>query len=149
MPYVIILLAQLVAAHPNAESTTVNMQIDHEREIVLTQDANGKPIRALLRRYDGKPMTCPTFFAWISSRYTCNGNCASSFTATGDDGSDVNRYAACMAARTELCAEATCSSGSYQFCSLNYSYSGWNGGTGSCSYTELHDCPVPDDCTVE
>lgn len=156
-----VLLAQLVAANPAVDPpgpppldprgvyTTHNLHVDDERELVLTKDATGRTVRALLRRYDGKPMTCPHFYAWISSNYSCTNNCSATYTADGEAGSNVNRYAACSAAREELCAEATCSSGSYLFCSLNYSESGWNNYTGSCSYWEIRPCVVADDCSVE
>ena len=153
----LVLLAQLTAAvpqgppplDPNGVYTTHNLHLDDERELVLTRDARGRTVRAQMRRYDAKPMTCPNFFAWISSDYTCTGNCTSYYTAFGDEGSNVNRYTACSAARDELCASATCGSGSYTFCNLNYSESGWNNYTGSCTYWEIRACPVADDCSVE
>jgi hypothetical protein len=157
----LVLLTQLATApqgppplDPNGIYTTSTVKLDAERYVVLTLDKNGRAIRAGLRRYDGKQMTCPTFWAWIQSTYTCSGAwCGSTYTASGDEGSNVNRYTACSAARDELCASAfaQCASvsGSYMFCSLNYSYSGWNGYTGACDYWELRDCPVADDCSVE
>lgn len=157
---VLVLLTQLATApkgppplDPNGIYTKTEIRLDDERYVVMTLDQNGRPVRASVRRYDGVPMTCPTWWAWISSTYTCNGNCGSYYTAYGSEGSNVNRPAACEAARTELCtaAMANCASqnGSYEFCSLNYSYSGWNNYTGSCDYWEFRDCPVADDCSVE
>jgi hypothetical protein len=89
-----------------------------------------------------------TFFAWHRQIYTCSGNCGSAWNnASGSEGSNSSRLAACEAARATACSEATCQSGTYQFCTLQYSYSGTNGGTGSCTYNQIRDCAVGDDCT--
>ena len=154
MLQILILLAQLTSAPPlpppvdEAPSVTATIRLDDEREAVVTYGADGKPVRAVVRRIDGQPMTCDTFMAWHSQNSACNGSCSSTLLAHGWGRANAGRYAACEAARADACAEATCSSGSYMHCSLNYSYSGWNGGSG-CNYYQFRDCPVPDDCSVE
>jgi hypothetical protein len=91
-------------------------------------------------------MTCETYIAFFSQEYTCNGSCASTFTAQGQGGSFVSRAAACAAAKAAACANATCSSGTYGFCSLNESYSLTNGGGGGCTYNFERACIMTDSC---
>ena len=151
MLHILVLLSQLTSAPQlpaDLDEVGAIVRLDAEREAVVTYGSDGKPVHALVRRIDGRPMTCDTFMAWFSQNYTCNGSCSSTLPAHGWGMSNAGRYAACEAARADACAEATCSSGSYMFCSLNYSYSGWNGGSG-CNYYQFRDCAVPDDCSVE
>ncbi|HYC92112.1 MAG TPA: hypothetical protein VEO54_23060 [Thermoanaerobaculia bacterium] len=147
MIHLIVILAQLATA-PQQALPTESFPLDSEREAVITLGLDGKPVQAVVRRFDGKPMTCETYFAWHRQYYTCTGNCGATYVTSGSEGSNSSRLAACEAAKATACSFATCQSGTYQYCSLQYSYSGWNGGTGSCTYGQIRDCPVADDCTV-
>lgn len=137
MIHLMIVLAQLT------------LPLDSEREAVITVGLDGKPTQAVIRRFDGKPMTCDTYFAAFSQTYTCNGNCATPLTASATATSNSSRAEACAEARAAACTAATCSSGSYQFCDLQYAYSLWNGNTGSCTYSIRLACEVTDDCSVD
>lgn len=147
MTYMFLLLAQLIAP-ANAPATTT-MLLDAEREVVLTLGADGAPVAAVIRRFDGKPMTCDTYFAAFSQTYTCNGNCATAMTASASRTSNFSRAEACEAARADACAAATCTSGTYQLCTQNYRYSLWNGNTGSCTYSVRLACEVTEECSLE
>ncbi len=144
MIHLLVILAQL--ATPPQPLATETFPLDSEREAVITLGLDGKPVQAVVRRFDGKPMTCETYFAWHRQYYTCTGNCGAVYSASGSEGSNSSRLEACEAAKATACSFATCQSGTYQHCSLQYSYSGWNGGSG-CSYGQIRDCPIPDDCT--
>jgi hypothetical protein len=142
----IVILAQL--ATPPQPLATETFPLDSEREAVITLGLDGKPVQAVVRRFDGKPMTCDTYFAAFSQTYTCNGNCGAPLTASATAASNYSRAEACSEARAAACASATCSSGSYQFCTLRWSYSLWNGNTGSCTYTIRLACDLDDDCAI-
>ena len=144
MLHVFLLLAQLEVTPQQLPTTT--FPLDAEREAIVTLGPDGRPVQAVVRRFDGQPQTCSTYLAFFRQRYSCNGSCASTFSAQGQAGSNVSRTAACEAAKADACADATCSSGTYMFCSLDYSYSMWNGGGGGCTYTQERDCVVPDSC---
>lgn len=147
MIHLIVIVAQLAAA-PQQQLPTTTFSIDAEREAVITLGPDGEPVQAVVRRFDGKPMTCETYFAWHRQYYTCNGSCSSVYTASGAEGSNSSRLQACEAAKAEACSFATCQSGTYTHCGIAYFYAGWNGGSG-CTYGEIHGCVVADDCTVE
>jgi hypothetical protein len=144
MIYMFLLLAQLGTSSPQLPTTTI--ALDADREAVVTLGVDGKPVQAVVRRFDGQQMTCETYLAFFSQEYTCNGSCATTINASGQGGSFSSRAAACSAAKAQACANATCSSGTYQLCSLNYSYSMTNGGTGSCTYYQERDCIMTDSC---
>ncbi len=145
MIYMFLLLAQL-GTSPQ-QLPTVTVALDAEREAIVTLRPDGSFVQAVVRRYDGKPMTCETYLAFFSQEYTCNGSCASTIMVQGQGGSFVSRGAACAAAKADACANATCSPGTYGFCSLNYSYSITNGGGGGCTYNHERDCIMTDSCS--
>jgi hypothetical protein len=153
MVAVVILLTQLSATlppqiHPDDLEATI-IRMDNEREVVVTHTADGTPVRAVVRRLDGKKMTCDRYLAWFANKYTCDGNCGSYLTVSGSASSNINRNDACEKARADACSRAICTTGSYQFCDLIYQYSASLDTGSECSYSQYHNCWTADDCSVE
>ncbi len=154
MIYALLILAQLTVVSPSAPidgaicdesliTTTVNL--DDGRELVISRDPTGRPVQAILRRLDGKPMTCDPYFAWVSHNFHCGGNCdGGAYTANGHMGG-TSRSNACVNARNDGCSQTACSPGTYQYCGLIEAFSGV--ANGNCVYQSLHDCFVQDDCS--
>ena len=62
---VLMVLAQIQTVPPldlsscgNDSPVATRFKVDAEREITVVRDALGRPMRAVVRRVDGKPMTC-------------------------------------------------------------------------------------------
>jgi hypothetical protein len=153
----LLLLAQLASTQPatlpfdDPDLIPTTVKLDEEREATILRAPDGRPIRAVVRRMDGQPMTCASYFAWFAQTYTCTGSCSSSYPIYGGEGGS-SRLAACEAARAEVCNYATssCGGGSYGFCNLIESESGrWDPNLGNCTYVEIRSCVVADDCLVE
>jgi hypothetical protein len=154
MLYAMLLLAQVVSAQPSlppempseAALTETIVTLDEEREAVLKRDADGKLVEAIVRRFDGRAMTCDPYFAWVSQEYTCTGNCGNSYQANGHYGG-TSRSNACANARADMCSQASCSGGTYSFCSLIEAESAQlYSSSPTCAYATFRACLIDENC---
>lgn len=156
MIYALVILAQLTLVPPPAPpdgafcdesliETTV--KLDDGRMLTISREPmTGRPIRAVVRRFDGKPMTCDPYFAWVSHKFRCDaGDCNAGWYQANGVGGGTTRQNACINARDDGCAQTACSPGTYQYCEWVEGFSGI--ANGSCVYQELHTCWVQDDCS--
>lgn len=155
MIYALVILAQLTVVPPPAPpdgafcdesliTTTVNL--DDGRVLTILREPTGRPVQAIVRRLDGKPMTCDPYFAWVSHLFTCGASCegGAPYQANGTAGG-TSRSNACLNARNDGCAQTACSPGTYTYCGFVEAFSGV--ANGNCWYGSLHDCLVQDDCS--
>jgi hypothetical protein len=151
MIYVLLLLARLTAQPapapspdltPDEDLVATAMKLDDSRELIVMRNATGQPVRAIVRRFDGKQMTCDAYFAWVTTEYHCGGGqtCASAYTAYGHAGG-TSRANACANAKADGCAATGCYPGGYQWCALVEAVSGvyYNAG-GGCGYNFISNC---------
>ncbi|HYH07178.1 MAG TPA: hypothetical protein VEK11_08995 [Thermoanaerobaculia bacterium] len=107
------------------------------------RNAMGQPVRAIVRRYDGKRMTCDPYFAWVTTDYHCGGSetCTNTaYTAYGHAGG-TSRANACANAKADGCASTGCYPGGYQWCALQEAVSGvYYDAGGGCGYDLLSNC---------
>jgi hypothetical protein len=152
MLYVLLLLARLVPPPAPAPSGNVTpeenlvattMKLDESRELIVMRNAMGQPVRAIVRRYDGKRMTCDPYFAWVTTDYHCGGSetCTNTaYTAYGHAGG-TSRANACANAKADGCASTGCYPGGYQWCALQEAVSGvYYDAGGGCGYDLLSNC---------
>lgn len=159
MIYALVILAQLTAAPPpvlpdgafcDEGLITTTLNLDEGRVLTTLREPTGRPVRALLRRLDGKPMTCDPFFAWVSHYFTCGASCEGGvpYQANGHMGG-TTRANACLNARNDGCSQTACSPGTYRYCGFIEAFSG--AAYGNCVYGELRDCVgsggLTDDCS--
>ena len=124
--------------------------VDGEVSIEVTRDLTGNPVRAVVRRTDGKRMThCDPYMATLEQTYGCqSGDCSSGWgvaTGVGYGQSDTD---ACNAAKAEMCQYATCASGSYQYCATTMTevYELVSDSGGNCTYSGAGACFVSMEC---
>lgn len=158
-----VLLAQLVHAQPvqpvvpagpaecdDANSMVSTFRLDEQREMTLTRNAAGAPIRAVVKRIDGRQMTCDPYLAWVSHDFHCGqaGACSNYYTANGVGGG-TSRSAACLAAKADGCSQTACSPGTYGYCGTVEAVNGiFNGSEGGgCSYGGMQYCSIGGLCT--
>ena len=152
-----VLLAQLVHAQPaqpvlppaecDANSMVSTIRLDDQLEMTLTRDAAGAPVKAVVRRMDGRRMTCDAYFAWVSHDFHCGQGCNNPYTANGHAGG-TSRSNACANAKADGCSQTACSPGTYGFCGTIESVNGiFNGDEGGgCSYGGMQYCLVSGIC---
>jgi hypothetical protein len=90
----------------------------------LVREPGGKVSRLIVKRQDGRPMTCDAYMALMEQEYACyGGQCYTyNYLETGS-GFGSTQEDACAAARSDMCASsAGCPS--YQFC---YTLTDWSG----------------------
>jgi hypothetical protein len=152
MIYALLLLSRLLAqttpavpsvnVGPDDQLVTTTMKLDDTKELTVTRNAAGQPVRAIVRRVDGKRMTCDPYFAWVETTYSCGGGqtCSSAYTAYGHAGG-TSRSNACANAKADGCAATGCYPGSYQWCSLVEAVSGvYYDAGGVCGYDLISNC---------
>lgn len=152
MIYVLMLLAPLLADPVSAPSVNIpsdealvatTMKLDDSRELVVMKNALGQPVRAIVRRIDGKQMTCDPYFAWVTTEYHCGGggeSCDFPYTAYGHSGG-TSRSSACANAKADGCVSTGCYPGGYQWCSLIEAVSGvYYDASGGCGYDLISNC---------
>src|SRR6202008_153854 len=125
------------------------IKLDETREVLMMRDATGKPVRAIVRRIDGKPMmTCDPYWAWVSHDFHCGQGCGNPYTANGSAGG-ASRANACLNARNDGCSQTACSPPSaYVYCGFIAAFAGqYYDANPGCGYEFLHDCLVDDDCS--
>ena len=108
----------------------------------LVREPGGKLSRLIVKRTDGRPMTCDPYMALMEQEFTCyGGQCYTyNYLETGS-GFGSTQEDACAAARSEMCASsAWCSS--YQFCTTLTDWSGVLAGEqgGGCLYYYAGAC---------
>lgn len=156
MIHALVILAQLTVVPPSLpvegafcdeNVVTTTLKIGTDRLLTVQREPSGRPIRAILKRVDGKPMTCDAYFAWVSHDFACGQGCSNPYTANGHAGG-TSRSNACTNARNDGCSQTACSPGTYQYCGYIEAVSGvyYNAG-GTCGYQDLHDCLVNDNCS--
>jgi hypothetical protein len=152
MAYVLLLLVCLsapsvpapsVVVSPEEDLVTTTVTLDDSRELTVMRNATGQPVRAIVRRMDGKQMTCDPYFAWVTTTYHCGGGetCSNTaYTAYGHAGG-TSRSDACANAKADGCASTGCYPGGYQWCSLVEAVSGvYYDAGGGCGYNLISNC---------
>lgn len=151
-----VLLAQLVgnapllpAEAPECDESMIQttMKLNDDLQMTVIRDVTGRPNRAVVRRFDGKPMTCEPFFAWVSHDFSCGQGCGNPYTANGHAGGS-SRWNACTNARQDGCAQTACSPNTYEYCSTGEKWTGtlMTGG-GECTYYQVNPCIINDNCS--
>jgi len=146
MLFAALILAATVVSPLQLPSTVTKGEVS----IDLTRDVNGMPVRAVVRRTDGKPMThCDAYTATLEQTYGCHsGDCSSGWSVATGVGYGSSDTDACDAAKADMCQYATCYSGTYQYCatSISQTFSLVSESGGSCTYTGSGSCYVSMDC---
>jgi len=145
MLHVLVLLAQMTVTSPALSpqdealiATTV--PLGNNIEMTVMRNAQGEAVRAIVRRTDGKQMTCDPYFAWVTHDYACDGCANGTYTVYGHAGG-TSRSNACANAKADGCAYAVCNPGTYSYCQLIEAVSGvYYDAGGTCGYQLLQNC---------
>jgi hypothetical protein len=151
-----VLLAQLVGNQPllpaeaqecGETAIQTTMKLNDDLQLTVSRDVTGRPLRAVVKRFDGKPMTCEPFFAWIAHDFSCGQGCSNPYTANGHAGGS-SRFNSCTNARQDGCAQTACAPSTYEYCATGEKFSGTLlSGGGECTYYQLNNCVINDNCS--
>jgi hypothetical protein len=119
-------------------------------QVDIVRDLQGKIVRMVVRRTDGKAMSnCEAYSATLEHTYGCqSGDCTNGWSVATGVGYGASEEDACSAAKAEMCQNASCSYGSYQYCATTmtqvYTLAGEQGG--GCVYYGSGSCFISADC---